>query len=210
MATQHPREVNTFDFFQDLQSARAECQVTALKEPIESFFLGQTLGIELITSAQAQGRKVIFIGNGGSAGIASHLSVDFWKNGNINAIAFNDSSLLTCISNDFGYAHVFEQPVKRFAQSGDLLIAISSSGRSENILRGVQAAQEAGCRVMTLSGFSPDNPLREAGDLNFYLPSDSYGIVEVGHLAILHGMLDAIVDAQKAKHFTEHTALAEA
>ncbi len=76
------------------------------------------------------------------------------------------------------------------AASGDLLIAITSSGRSQNILNAVRAARNAGCRVITLSGFRPDNPLRGLGNLNLYVASQEYGFVEVGHLAILHGILD--------------------
>lgn len=136
------------------------------------------------------GNKLIFIGNGGSAAIASHQAVDFWKNGGLDAIAFNDASLLTCISNDFGYHLVFAEPVKRFARRGDLLIAISSSGKSRNILEAVREARGAGCEVITFSGFEPTNPLRSLGALNFYVPSHSYGVVEVTHLMLLHALVE--------------------
>jgi D-sedoheptulose 7-phosphate isomerase len=209
MTKENNMQKESFDFFRDLNQAKQNCIATTFAEDLGSFRLGLDMGIDLITSCRKQNKKVIFVGNGGSAGIASHLSVDFWKNGNINAIAFNDSSLLTCISNDFGYERVFEEPIKRFANSGDLLIAISSSGGSENILRAVDAAKHKGCSVMTLSGFLPSNPLRIKGDLNFYLPSDSYGIVEVGHLAVLHAMLDEILDGQKCENFVVATEFAE-
>lgn len=149
--------------------------------------------IDLISGQAAAGRKVIFIGNGASAAIASHQAVDYWKNGGIRAVAFNDASLLTCISNDFGYPQVFEKPIEMFADAGDVLMAISSSGRSENILRGAEAAERVGCRVVTLSGLRPDNPLRHRGELNFYVPSDSYGYVEITHLAICHCIVDTII-----------------
>ena len=149
--------------------------------------------VDLVRSQTAAGRKVIFVGNGGSAAIASHQAVDYWKNGGMRAVAFNDSSLLTCVANDFGYSHVFEKPVAMFADPGDVLIAISSSGRSENILRAVAAGEHAGCRVVALSGFRPDNPLRHRGELNFYVPSDSYGYVEITHLAICHCIVDTII-----------------
>ena len=138
---------------------------------------------------EAQG-KIIFIGNGGSAGIASHQAVDYWKNGKIRAIAFNDAALLTCVSNDYGYAHVFEKPLEMFAQSQDILFAISSSGRSENIVRGVRAAKKTGCQVITFSGFALDNPLRTLGDINFYVASQEYGPVEIAHLTLSHYLLD--------------------
>ena len=154
---------------------------------------GLARAIDIVRTQTAVGRKVIFIGNGGSAAIASHQAVDYWKNGGMRAVAFNDPSLLTCVSNDFGYAHVFEKPIEMFADAGDVLMAISASGRSENILRGVEAARAAGCRLVTLSGFRPDNPLRRLGELNFYAPSDSNGHVEITHLAICHSVVDAIM-----------------
>jgi D-sedoheptulose 7-phosphate isomerase len=152
---------------------------------------------ELVRGQTAAGRKVIFVGNGGSAAIASHQAVDYLKNGGMRAMAFNDASLLTCLSNDLGYPHVFEKPVEMFADRGDVLMAISSSGRSENILRAVAAGGRTGCRVVTLSGFQPDNPLRRQGEINFYVPSDSYGYVEITHLAVCHCIVDTII-AQSA------------
>ncbi len=143
-----------------------------------------------MTAIQQKAGKIIFIGNGGSAAIASHQAVDYWKNGKIPAVAFNDASLLTCLSNDYGYAHVFEKSVQMFANPQDMLFAISSSGRSENILRGVRAAQEKGCGVITFSGFDKGNPLRSLGDTNFYVASHSYGPVEIAHLTLSHYMLD--------------------
>ena len=146
---------------------------------------GLAAALGLMERCCEAGNKLIFIGNGGSAAIASHQAVDFWKNGGLDAIAFNDASLLTCISNDFGYHRVFAEPVKRFARRGDVLIAISSSGKSLNILEAVREALGTGCEVITLSGFDPTNPLRSLGELNFYVPSHSYGVVEVTHLMLL-------------------------
>lgn len=140
------------------------------------------------------GGKLIFIGNGASAAFSSHMSTDFWKNGGMRAIAFNDSSLLTCISNDFGYNHVFEKPVEMFGDRDDILIAISSSGKSENILAGVNAAREKRCRIITLSGFDENNPLSLLGDLNFFVPDHKYGPVEIVHQFICHCILDMIMD----------------
>ncbi|HUM16436.1 MAG TPA: SIS domain-containing protein [Candidatus Nitrosotalea sp.] len=148
---------------------------------------------EVVREQTAAGRKVIFVGNGGSAAIASHQAIDYWKNGGMRAIAFNDPALLTCVGNDFGYPHVFEKPIAMFADAGDVLIAISSGGRSENILRAVGAGITAGCRVLTMSGFLPDNPLRTLGEVNFYVPSDSYGYVEITHLAVCHCIVDTII-----------------
>lgn len=136
--------------------------------------------------------KVFLIGNGASAAIASHMSADFLKNGKIPALTFSDPALLTCLSNDLGYESVFAVPVDMHAHNGDMLIAVSSSGKSPNILRAVSAAQKQGCRVVTLSGFDTDNPLRCQGSINFYVPSQRYGDVEVIHHAICHRIADEL------------------
>ena len=141
-------------------------------------------------AAHAAGRKLMFIGNGGSAGIASHMATDYSKAGNLRALCFNDGAMLTCLGNDLGYEQVFARQIEMHGADGDMLIAISSGGRSKNILEGVAAARRRGCRVVTLSGFGGDNPLRRLGDVNFHLASDQYGMVEIGHLAICHAILD--------------------
>ncbi len=156
------------------------------------FYDGIEMVSNLILSQTDSGRKLMFIGNGASAAMSSHMSTDFWKNCGIRAIAFNDSSLLTCLGNDFGYEYIFEKSIEMFADRGDVLVAISSSGKSENILRGVNSAKSKECRVVTLSGFKDDNPLSSAGDFNFYVPVEEYGPVEVIHHSICHCILNAI------------------
>jgi len=148
--------------------------------------------ISLIKNYSAAGKKLIFIGNGGSAAIASHEAVDFSKNGKIRSMCFNEASLLTCLGNDYGYEFVFEKSLDIFADRGDVLIAISSSGRSPNILKAVTRARELDCAVLTFSGFSQDNPLRRSGDFNYYVGSDKYGCVELSHQTLLHMILDII------------------
>src|ERR1700733_7083922 len=140
----------------------------------------------------AAGNKLIFVGNGGSAAIASHMATDYSKNGDIRSLALNDSSMLTCLGNDLGYERIFAKQIELHARPDDLVIAISSSGRSANILNAVKAARAAKCDVVTFSGFAPDNPLRSLGDINFYVASDRYGFVEIGHLTICHAILDFI------------------
>lgn len=154
------------------------------------------LSTEMILKQAALGGKLIFIGNGASASISSHMATDFWKNAGIKALSFNDSSLLTCVSNDYGYKHVFEKPVEMFSGQGDILVAISSSGASENILRGVKAAKRKKVKVITLSGFAKANPLRKSGDINFYVPVSHYGYVEVVHTAICHCLADMTILAK--------------
>lgn len=158
---------------------------------------GLSKAVEMIQSVDRAGKKVILVGNGGSAAIASHQAVDLWKNGGIKATAFNDASLLTCIGNDYGYPDVFAKPIEMFADRGDLVIAISSSGKSVNILNAVDSAQKRGCTTIGFSGFGADNPLFKKADLGFYLNSNSYGIVEVGHLLLIHTAIDQVIQIKK-------------
>ena len=144
----------------------------------------------LCHGAHDSGSKVMFIGNGGSMGIAAHMAVDFSKAGGMRATAFGDGAVLTCLGNDFGYEEVFSRQIEWHGSAGDVLIAISSSGKSPNILNGVGAARAHGGKVVTFSGFRDDNPLRKMGDINFYVRAMEYGFVEVAHQAILHAILD--------------------
>jgi D-sedoheptulose 7-phosphate isomerase len=136
---------------------------------------------------------VFFIGNGGSAGIAMHMTVDFLKNGGMRTHGMHDPAVLTCLANDFGYEHVFSKQLEIVAGRGDLLVAISSSGESENIINAVLVAHEKDCKVLTLSGFQPDNRLRQLGDYNIYVPSMEYGIVESIHNLLLQQIVDEMM-----------------
>lgn len=160
--------------------------------------IGAMEAVNHIKNYKSQSGKVILIGNGGSAAIVSHMHVDLCKAAGIKAIAFNDTPMLTALSNDHGYECVFERGVSLWADKGDLLIAISSSGKSDNIIRGVREAISKGCNVITLSGFKPDNPLRAMGHLNFYVNSDSYGYVELIHSIITHFLTDRAMSSQNS------------
>jgi D-sedoheptulose 7-phosphate isomerase len=150
----------------------------------------------LCRDVQSSGRKLMFIGNGGSASIASHMATDFMKNGGVRATAFNDPMFLTCLGNDLGYERVFEFQIDGHGEANDLLIAVSSSGKSPNILNGVAAARRKKSKVVTLSGFGQANPLRDMGDLNFYVPSGEYGVVELLHCSLIHCALDGLMGIQ--------------
>lgn len=152
--------------------------------------------LSIVRDAKANGACVFFIGNGGSAAIASHMAADFLKAGGMRSQCFNDGALTTCLGNDLGYEHVFDTPLLRHAKSFDALVAISSSGRSPSILNAVRAGRKIAMHTVTLSGFDKANPLRSLGDVNFYVESDRYGIVEICHLAICHAILDALSDAK--------------
>jgi D-sedoheptulose 7-phosphate isomerase len=184
----HNKDLNSY--FRTLADLLCLAEVTAAEGSLMDYGDAINWAMNRARSAHAAGNKLIFVGNGGSAAIASHMATDYSKNGGVRSLALNDSSMLTCLGNDLGYDRVFAKQIELHARSGDLLIAISSSGRSSNILNAVDAGKQAGCAVITLSGFKPDNPLRAKGDINFYLASDRYGFVEIGHLTICHAILD--------------------
>lgn len=140
----------------------------------------------LFTSSHKKGNSVIFIGNGGSAAIASHLAIDFTKNGGIRARAFNDSAALTCMANDFGYFQVFAKQLEYYARKGDVVVLISSSGKSKNILEAAAQCLNMGLSLVTFTGMDSNNPLRGMGDLNFFVPANDYGLIEIAHLSLLH------------------------
>ncbi len=144
--------------------------------------------VDLLKGMKNKG-QLYFIGNGGSAAIASHMAIDFFNKGRFKARCFNDPAALTCLANDYGYNGVFEAQVARFIEPGDVLVAISSSGESENIVAAVAAARRK-TDVVTLTGFKDDNRLRQMGTYNFHVPSTNYGIVETAHLGLLHALLE--------------------
>jgi len=186
-------KMKTAEYFKDIHNLLRETLVTGANGcRMKSLDASLRRIIKLAVGLKGKNNKLIFIGNGGSASIASHMATDFLKNGGIPAVAFNDASLITCLSNDLGYENVFKKPIEMLAVKGDLLVSISSSGRSANILQATRAAREKSCFIITLSGFDSDNPLRKMGDINFYIESRSYGYVEIAHSTICHCLLDMI------------------
>lgn len=178
------------EYFTDLFKAVSEASATDRRGVDLGFEVGMGQAVALIRSLRGTGAKLILIGNGGSAAIASHEALDFWKGCQIPAVTFNDAAQLTCLANDHGIEHIFSRPLEVFSQRGDILLAISSSGRSKNILNAVEMARKKSCHVITFSGFKATNKLRSLGDLNFYVPSSVYGHVEVAHLGLVHALAD--------------------
>jgi D-sedoheptulose 7-phosphate isomerase len=121
------------------------------------------------------------MGNGGSAAIVSHVHNDLCKAVGVRAVVFDDTPLLTALANDEGYHEVFRRPLELWADRGDLLIAVSSSGESENIVSAAASAKQKGCTLLTFTGFKPTNRLRQIGDFNIYVPAAHYGYVEIAH-----------------------------
>jgi D-sedoheptulose 7-phosphate isomerase len=135
-------------------------------------------------------KNLYIVGNGGSAGVAAHAVTDFFNVGKIRAFTLHESSLLTCMANDFGYENATARLLSQVLNPGDFVIVISSSGASENMKRAALNSRAKGAFVLTLSGFSQDNPLRSLGDMNIWLNSNDYGFVEIGHQFVLHNLAD--------------------
>ena len=161
-------------------------------ESIDSNELGKAAS--MAWTAHKSGKKIILVGNGGSAAMASHVAVDFTKNAGIRAINFNEADLLTCFANDYGYEHWVEEALDAYSDSGDLAILISSSGKSPNIVNGAERAKKMGLSVITLSGFLKENPLRSIGDLNLWIDSCEYNIVEMTHHIWLVAIIDYLIE----------------
>lgn len=150
--------------------------------------------VAITHEAKQSCKNFYFVGNGASAAMAAHMSADAAKNGELKAQCFNESSFMTAIGNDIDYKEVFAYPLSRFANEGDVLITISSSGNSPNIIRAIEVAREKNMKVITLSGMKEENKSRAMGDLNFWIPSKSYGIVESTHQCLLHCWLDKYME----------------
>ena len=133
---------------------------------------------------------VLVIGNGGSETIASHVAIDFALAG-LQCSSLSTPSVITALANDFGYGHVYSKQIESYRDPG-CLIAVSSSGNSDNIVNAVNTAEKKGFSVVTFSGFQPDNRIAQAGDINIHIPSDDYGVVEVGHMVLLHYVINQL------------------
>lgn len=148
--------------------------------------------IALLEDLRARGGRLYVVGNGGSAGVAGHAATDFLNVGKLKAATLHDPSLLTCMSNDYGYDVAFAKILATIGSAEDVLIAISSSGQSANIRNAAAEMRRLRGKAITLSGFKRDNPLRSLGDVNFWLDSSDYGMVEIGHQFVLHNIADRL------------------
>ena len=148
---------------------------------------------KMLLEVKKSGRKVIIAGNGGSAAMASHVAVDFTKQGGIRTINFNEADLITCFANDYGYEHWVAKAVEFYGDGGDVVILVSSSGSSINMVNAAQTAKKMGMSVITFTGFAIDNPLKQEGILNFWLDSRAYNVVENTHQIWLLMVCDLII-----------------
>ena len=139
-------------------------------------------------------KKILIFGNGGSAAIASHFSVDLTKNAKIRCTNYNESGLITCFSNDFGYERWVEMAIKYYGNKGDVLIVISSSGKSKNMINACIAARKKKfSKIITLTGHLVNNPVKKLGDINLWVNSKAYNYVENIHQFWLLSLVDLVI-----------------
>tara|TARA_B100001564_G_scaffold331710_1_gene317958 strand:+ start:2022 stop:2585 length:564 start_codon:yes stop_codon:yes gene_type:complete len=167
----------------------------------ESEHLNNLLKVKKILKQVKKNRKKILIfGNGGSAAIASHFSVDLTKNAQIRCTNYNESDLITCFSNDYGYEKWVQKSIEFYSNPGDVVILISSSGKSLNMINAVKEAKKKKIRkIITFTGHKKNNSLSKLGDINFWINSKSYNHIENMHQIILLSIVDLIIGKSEYK-----------
>jgi len=146
--------------------------------------------VKIINKIIKENKQIFLIGNGGSASIASHVSVDFAKVAKVKSSTFNNSNLITCFANDYKYENWITEAIKAYCDNKDLIILISSSGKSKNIVNAAKFCQKKKMNLITLSGFNRNNPLSKLGSVNFYINSKNYNFIEMSHNIILLSIVD--------------------
>ena len=148
----------------------------------------------ILKKGNSNGKKIMIFGNGGSAAIASHFSVDLTKNAKIRCTNYNESDLITCFSNDFGYERWVEKTLEYYGDEGDNLILISAGGNSPNMINGAKKAKEKKIsKIITFTGNDKNNDLSKFGDINFWVNSKAYNHIENIHQILLLSLVDLII-----------------
>jgi D-sedoheptulose 7-phosphate isomerase len=148
----------------------------------------------IIVENNKNNKKLMIFGNGGSAAMASHFSVDLTKNAKIRCFNFNESDLITCFSNDYGYEKWVEKTIDFYGDEGDVVIIISASGKSLNMINGCEAARRKKfSKIITFTGIDKNNPVAKLGDINFWINSKAYNYIENIHQIWLLTIVDLII-----------------
>ena len=165
------------------------------KKPLfDNSIIDQLLELKKVLEiVHKNGGKTMVMGNGASASIASHISTDLSKGAGIRTVNFNDANLITALSNDYGYENWMSKAIKIYGDAGDIAILISSSGNSKNVIKAAGVARDMSIKVVTFSGFLVDNPLKQCGDINFWVDSKAYNIIENIHMIWLTAVCDSII-----------------
>ncbi len=148
---------------------------------------------ELIKKVSKKKGTVYIAGNGGSASTASHISTDLTKNAKVKSNTFNDVNLVTCFSNDYGYENWLKAAVRYYIQPNDLVILISVSGKSQNLINAANFCRKKKIKLVTITGAKKNNPLSKKGVINYWINSKAYNIVETLQMLILASIVDRII-----------------
>lgn len=148
---------------------------------------------DIVKEVKKNNSKLIFAGNGASASISAHGAVDFSKQAKIKSLTFNEANLITCLSNDYGYENWVSEALKIYAGKDDAVVLTSVSGESPNLVMGAEMAREMGLKVVTFTGREKTNSLSKLSDINFWVNSHAYNIVECIHMIWLTSVIDSII-----------------
>lgn len=148
---------------------------------------------ELAAKVRDRGGKLMFAGNGASASTSEHGAVDFTKQGKVRAITFHDPNLITCFANDYGYDNWMAKAIEHHASPQDAVVLISVSGNSPSVVNAAKYAKSVGLPVVSFTGRKPDNPLKQLADIDFFVPSNAYNVVECIHCIWLTAAIDLLI-----------------
>lgn len=171
-----------------LESLEVSCDSKDISACDNAFDYWKQMTVEL----REKGHIIYMVGNGASASMASHFSADLAKNAHVHTQVFTDLALITAVANDLSYDQIFVEPLRRRLTPNDMLVAISSSGNSPNVVNACRFASEVGASVVTVTAMGAENKMRQIGDLNFWIPAQTYGMAETGHACILHYWMDSV------------------
>lgn len=173
-----------------LQDYFAEYQKLAFSEDNYSLLVAFK---ELALEVKSKGNKLMFAGNGASAAISAHGAVDFTKQGGVRGVTFNEADLITCFANDYGYDQWMAKAVEFYGDEGDVVVLTSVSGTSPSVVNAADYAKANNMKVVTFTGKLENNTLKQLGDINFWVDSSAYNIVEGIHMMWLTTVIDLVI-----------------
>lgn len=151
--------------------------------------------VEIFKKIKIKNNKIFFFGNGGSSATASHVSNDLTKNAKIRSLVFTDAAMITCLSNDYGYENWMKKALEFHCDLKDLVVFISASGNSKNIIRAMNYCKKKKIKVISFTGMNNNNKLNNLNreGIKFWINSKSYNLIEVSHMFLLVSIIDKII-----------------
>ena len=164
-----------------------------IKSEIEKIDSKQVEGsLKLFKNVKKKKSKVIIVGNGGNSSSCSHVSNDLTNYSKIRSVNFNDSNLITCFANDYGYENWVTKSLEYYCKKDDLVVLLSAGGNSKNIVNAAIYCKKKNINLITLSGINKNNKLRKFGNFNFFVNSKNYNVVELIQLNILLSIVERL------------------